>query len=232
VHVLLPQPILIIEDNLRISAHVANILATAGYASHQGPDAHQFWEQSRKRRHAVYVLDIGLPDADGTELIHEIRQSGDRTPILVLSAKAELDTKLLGLANGADDYLTKPFHPRELVARIHALIRRAHSTSEPSTIEFGRLSFDTASNEAHVDNKPLRLKRAESAALGYLLRFARRTVAREALRAAVYRDARISENAIDKTISRLRQALIDADCGVEIVTLKGTGYMLTESGDE
>ena len=229
---LLFKSILIIEDNARICAHVVNIVTTAGYAAYHGPDARHFWDQSRRRRHALYVLDLGLPDADGTELIHQIRQSGDRTPILVLSAKAELDTKLIGLTNGADDYLTKPFHPRELVARIHALLRRARTTMDAQTLELGRLTFDAATNEAHVGGHPLLLSKGESAALGYLLRFARRTVTREALRATIHRGARISENAIDKTVSRLRRALIEADCGVQLVTLKGTGYMLTELCDE
>ena len=229
---LLNKPILIIEDNARICAHVVNILTTAGYAPDHGPDARHFWELSRRRRHSLYVLDIGLPDADGTELIHQIRQGGDRTPILVLSAKAELDTKLIGLTNGADDYLTKPFHPRELVARIHALLRRSRSTADDHIFELGRLTFDAASNEAQVAGRPLRLTKSESAALAHLLRFAGRTVTREALRATVHRGTRTSENAIDQTVSRLRRTLTEAECGLQLVTLKGTGYMLTELGNE
>lgn len=224
----MPRSILIIEDNARISAHVANIVATAGFAAHCGPDAHHFWEQSRERRHSLYVVDIGLPDMEGTDLIHLIRQSGDRTPILVLSANAELDTKLVGLSNGADDYLTKPFHPRELVARIQALLRRAGEEKAEAHVSLGRLTVNTVTNEAAANGAPLLLTRGEALALTHLLRFARRTVTREALRAAVYRGARTSENAIDKTISRVRKAIIDADCGLRLITLKGTGYMLTE----
>jgi two-component system, OmpR family, response regulator len=230
--VLLSKPILIIEDNTRICAHIVNIVTTAGYDTEHGPDARHFWELSKRQPHAAYVLDIGLPDADGTELIHQIRQSGDRTPILVLSAKGELDTKLTGLTNGADDYLTKPFHPRELIARLHALIRRAQSTADVPLLNMGRLTFDAAANEARVDGKPLLLTRGECAALGHLLRFHKRTVTREALRSVIYRGARMSENAIDKTISRLRRALIDSASGVHLVTLKGTGYMLTEHHHE
>jgi DNA-binding response OmpR family regulator len=225
-------PILVIEDNTRICAHIVGIVETAGYVTHHAHDAREFWEHAENRRHALYVLDIGLPDADGTELIRQIRRGGDCTPILVLSAKTELDTKLLGLTNGADDYLTKPFHPRELIARIHALIRRSLATAEPQTLQLGRLCFDLAANEAQVGGQPLLLTRSESAALGHLLRFPRRTVTRDALRAAIYRGARMSENAMDKAMSRLRRVLAEARCGVQLVTLKGTGYMLTERTDE
>lgn len=172
------------------------------------------------------LLDRQLPDGDGLTLIPKLRAKGLQTPIIVLTARGDLDQRVAGLDSGADDYLGKPFAIAELLARLRAVLRRP-SDLPIEILKLGRLAYDAAHRQASVAGVNLNLPRRELLVLETLLRRSGRTVARAALDEAVYGfDDEIRSNALDTHISRLRRKLSDADARVEIHTIRGIGYLI------
>jgi DNA-binding response OmpR family regulator len=172
------------------------------------------------------LLDRQLPDGDGLTLIPKLRAKGLQTPIIVLTARGDLDQRVAGLDSGADDYLGKPFAIAELLARLRAVLRRP-SDLPIEILKLGRLAYDAAHRQASVAGVSLNLPRRELLVLETLLRRSGRTVARAALDEAVYGfDDEIQSNALDTHISRLRRKLSDADARVEIHTIRGIGYLI------
>lgn len=172
------------------------------------------------------LLDRQLPDGDGLTLIPKLRAKGLQTPIIVLTARGDLDQRVAGLDSGADDYLGKPFAIAELLARLRAVLRRP-SDLPIEILKLGRLAYDAAHRQASVAGVNLNLPRRELLVLETLLRRSGRTVARAALDEAVYGfDDEIQSNALDTHISRLRRKLSDADARVEIHTIRGIGYLI------
>jgi DNA-binding response OmpR family regulator len=173
----------------------------------------------------LVILDIMLPDIDGLEVLKRLRRSG-RIPVLMLSARREDIDKILGLELGADDYLTKPFNPYELLARVKAILRRCGATAPNQTLELGRLRIDTAGHEVKVGDKPIELRSKEFSLLLALAEQPGVVFSREKLLSQVwgydyYGDTRT----VDVHINHLRSKLENS--GVEIETLRGTGYKLT-----
>ena len=176
--------------------------------------------------HDAVVLDRRLPDGDGLSLIGKLRARGFAAPIVVLTARADLDERIAGLDSGADDYLAKPFAVEELLARLRAVLRRpAQATAQ--VVRMGRLSFDTQHREASVDGVVLDLPRREMLVLEAFLRRRGRTVLRSGLEEAVFGfDDEIQSNTLDAHVSRLRRKLSDANAGIEIHGIRGIGYLL------
>ncbi|MGG6896682.1 MULTISPECIES: response regulator transcription factor [Rhizobium] len=175
------------------------------------------------------VLDRRLPDGDGLSLVKSLRARGDIVPVLVLTAKGDLLDRIAGLDSGADDYLGKPFAFDELLARLRAILRRP-TQLQPDIVRLGRMSFDFAHLEAHVEDVRLRMPRRELLVLEALMRRMGRMVLRETLMEAVFgMNDEIESNALDTHISRLRRKLTDAHAGVAISGIRGVGYLLSET---
>ncbi|MFY8105769.1 MAG: response regulator transcription factor, partial [Elstera sp.] len=148
--------ILLVEDDAATSKSIALMLSSAGYIVDTTDLGEDGVEIGKLYDYDIILLDLILPDIDGYEVLRRFRQARVRTPILILSGLSELDHKIKGLGFGADDYLTKPFDKRELVARIQAIVRRAKGHSD-SVIRTGRLTVNLDAKTADVDNKPLHL---------------------------------------------------------------------------
>src|SRR5581483_5426399 len=178
----------------------------------------------------IGILDLGLPDGDGLELLRSWRSEGIDFPVLILSARGNLDHRVHGLDSGADDYLIKPFALREIEARLRALSRRPRQQAHWH--ELGRLRFDRAAKRAFIDDREVELTRRELEVLSALMWHPGHVVAKDDLMDAVYpRATDIGPNALEIHISRLRQKLRPA--GVNVRALRGIGYRIEDaSGDE
>lgn len=174
------------------------------------------------------ILDLGLPDRDGVEVLREMRGAAMGFPVLILTARDALDDRIRGLDAGADDYLVKPFELGELEARLRALMRRRSAESTPWK-QFGRLRFDAPGSAAFAGDEPIELTRREAAVLECLMRRPGRIVSKEALVQAVFpSDTDVATNAVEVQVSRLRRKLEGA--GVSVRALRGLGYRLEEIG--
>ena len=179
----------------------------------------------------VVLLDLGLPDRDGADVLRRLRKSGKLTPVLVLSAREAVDERVRLLDLGADDYVVKPIALNELEARIRSLIRRSHGIADPE-ISIGDLRIDTVGRRAMINDRPLELSARELAALEYIVVRARRIVTKEQLLQTLYgwQEDINSVNAVEKVVSRLRAKLEGS--GVVIRTVRGLGYSLGTDEDQ
>jgi DNA-binding response OmpR family regulator len=181
-----------------------------------------------KNRFEIVSLDLGLPDADGLDVLAEMRRSGDATPVLILTARGSLKDRVTGLGSGADDYLIKPFALEELVARLRAVLRRPGNLLG-STLSLGNLSLDTEARQATVGDQPVFLSPREVAVLEHLLRRSGRVVGKALLESNLYGMAHeVGSNAVEVYVHRLRWRLAELDASVEIHTLRGVGYLIGE----
>ncbi|HTH98678.1 MAG TPA: response regulator, partial [Stellaceae bacterium] len=173
------------------------------------------------------ILDLALPDGDGLDLLRRLRKGSVSVPVLVLTARDGMDERVKGLDSGADDYLVKPFHLPELVARIRALLRRPGAALGVS-LTAANLTLDTAGRKVTVDGETIRVSKRELALLELLLRQQGNVVAHEIVERNLYSFAdEIGSNAMQVMIHRLRRKLDEASAGVSIHTVRGIGYMLT-----
>lgn len=174
------------------------------------------------------ILDLGLPDRDGLSVLRELRGRSDQTPILILSARDEVESRIEGLNEGADDYLVKPFAMAELIARIRALLRRP-GAALGVVLKVGRLVLDTVGMEARADGAALPLARRELHLLEELMRRVGRVVPKAALEDRLYGfGEEIASNAVEVHVHRLRRKLAESAADVEIHTVRGLGYLLDE----
>ena len=218
--------ILIVEDDPSLASGLTRILEAEGYAvdvTSRGEDAVQ---AARQERFDLVILDVGLPGIDGFEVLRRLRAAGDRTPVLVLTARDALDDRIHGLDLGADDYMAKPFAMPELAARVRALVRRSQAQTGPKIVH-GPLVLDTLARRAQLAGAPLDLAAREWAVLEVLLARVEKIVSKEAIIQAVANwGEELTPNAIEVYVSRLRAKLDPA--GVKIRTVRGFGYMLEE----
>lgn len=177
------------------------------------------------QRYDAIVLDINLPDGNGTDLLRALRRDGNLAPVLMLTAQFSVDDKVSAFSVGADDYLVKPFDYRELEARIHAMLRRNLSDKSGEIILAG-LSFNPTTSVAHINGERLNLTRREFALLSMLVRHRDQVFSKERILEGLYSfdDAIVGLNAIELYVARLRKKLIGS--GVGIKTLRGLGYQL------
>ncbi|HTH15334.1 MAG TPA: response regulator transcription factor [Magnetospirillum sp.] len=223
--------ILLVEDNPRLAELVGQGLRDGGFAVDSFTtvgDAEAAWDSVQ---YQAVILDLGLPDGDGLELLKRVRARGQSEPVLILTARDGVEDRVRGLNCGADDYLLKPFAMEELLARVRALLRRPGS-SLGVALTCGRVSLDTVSREVAVDGQAVSVPRRETEMLEQLLRRAGRVVPKRALEEGLYGfDDDVSSNTVEVLMSRLRKRLTSVDSGVTIHTLRGVGYMLAEMED-
>ncbi len=223
--------LLLVEDNHPLADVICRALQQEGYVIDSAKTGSEADSWLLGQDYDVVLLDLGLPDTDGANVLRRLRASGKLTPVLVLSAREEVDERVRLLDLGADDYVVKPIALNELEARIRSLIRRSHGIADPE-ISIANLRIDTAGHRALVNDKPLELNSRELAALEYLAIRARRIVTKEQLLQALYgwQDDINSVNAVEKLISRLRAKLEES--GVMIRTVRGLGYSLGTDEDQ
>ncbi len=225
--------ILLVEDDAATSKSIALMLSSAGYIVDTTDLGEDGVEIGKLYDYDIILLDLILPDIDGYEVLRRFRQARVRTPILILSGLSELDHKIKGLGFGADDYLTKPFDKRELVARIQAIVRRAKGHSD-SVIRTGRLTVNLDAKTADVDNKPLHLTGKEYGILELLALRKGTTLTKEMFLNHLYGGIDEPElKIIDVFVCKLRKKLSTATGGdTYIETVWGRGYVLRENGTE
>ncbi|WP_343720307.1 response regulator transcription factor [Achromobacter dolens] len=213
--------ILLVEDNLDLGDAVESKLRSAGHSVQWVHDGVAALRWGLDEAWDALVLDINLPGKDGFSVIRELRAAGLEAPVLVVTARSEIEDKIDMLDLGADDYLVKPFDLRELEARLRALLRRpAGQTS--SVTAYGNLSLDLANRHVTLAGAPLELGRREFRLLEILLGKLGQTVAKERLMNQLFDLDDGSLNALELLISRLRKKL--AGASVDIVTVRGVGY--------
>jgi two-component system response regulator TctD len=216
--------ILLVEDDAALARGLVALLKHSGYGVEAVGTGHAALAHQAVGAYAAIVLDLGLPDMSGFEVLRQLRSAGARCPVLILTAHGALDERVRGLDLGADDYLLKPFEPPELLARLRALLRRAQGDPSPS-ISVGRLTFEHAIGAFRLDNELLELPRRERAVLEQLVIRVGTIVLREKLADMVFGlDEDVGPNALEVYIGRLRKRL--AGGGPHIRTVRGLGYML------
>lgn len=220
--------ILLVEDNLTLASWLAKSLQQSNYNVDTVHDAADAEQALAFTEYNLVILDLGLPDKTGLDVLEQIRSRGNEVPVIILTANASLDGRIRGLDAGADDYLAKPFELSELEARIRAHLRRASQRTAP-VVTCGYLRFDTNTRLFSVGDDALPLAPKEHAVLEQLLRRIGTTVSKATLVQGIYDfDSETDENAIEIYIHRLRKKLEGSKA--EIVTLRGLGYLLRDAG--
>ena len=220
--------ILLIEDHRRLAQSIIDGLAGFGFRVDLFPTASEGLAAARSILYDLIILDFGLPDRDGLEVISELRAEGKKMPILILTARDGIDDRVKGLDRGADDYLLKPFSMKELAARLRALLRRPGGPLG-ATIDIGNISLDTSTRQVKVDGQVVSISRRELDALELLMRRAEQVVPKRVFEELVYGlGDEVASNAIEAVVSRLRRRLETIEARVTIHTLRGIGYLLTD----
>ncbi|PWC35580.1 response regulator transcription factor [Azospirillum sp. TSO22-1] len=215
--------ILVVEDTEDLADAIIQRLRKLGYAIDWAADGTHADELLRTETYQLVILDVMLPGLDGQAILRGMRRRGDRTPVLVITARSQVDTKVDLLDLGADDYVVKPFDFRELEARCRALLRRPHGMAS-SAEAFGNLTFDTAAKKVSVDGKPIELGAREFRLLELFLANLGKVMSKEALMNRLFSlDQAVAPNAIELYVSRLRRKLDGAS--VTIRTVHGQGYV-------
>lgn len=218
--------LLVVEDNDDLSRLLIRGLEQAGFDVDWAPDGEGADLALESIRYAAVVLDRGLPEGDGLEVVRRLRARRDPTPVLVLTARGGVDDRVAGLQAGADDYLLKPFAFEELTARLHALLRRPGELAG-EILNVGRLTFHTQSRQVLLDGAPQTLQGRELALLEILMRRAGRVVQKKHVEDHLFGlDAEVGPNALEVQIHRLRKRLEILEAGVVIHTVRGVGYLL------
>jgi len=219
--------LLLIEDDLELANGLVSSLAQSNYAAdavHTGQGAVEACELTE---YELLILDLGLPDEDGIDVLRRLRRLGVAAPVLILTARDDLQDRIAGLDAGGDDYLPKPFALGELEARIRALLRRGVSSG--AQLSFGDIALDPASRVVTVRGNEVTLTARELAVLELLLRRQGRVVSKQQIIESLYTWAEdINPSAIEVFVSRLRRKFEDADAGVGIRVLRGLGYRLEQ----
>ena len=218
---------LLVEDDPTIADFVARGLREAGFAVDHAADGEAGLAAALEQPYDVAIVDVMLPKRDGLSLIEELRRRGTTTPVLILSARREIDDRVRGLQTGGDDYLTKPFAFAELLARVQALVRRATRAAEPTTLTLDELVLDLLSRRVTRAGKPIELRPREFALLEYLMRNAERVVSKTMILSHVWEYSFDPQtNVVDVLVSRLREK-IDRPFEKKLLhTVRGVGYVL------
>ncbi len=219
--------ILVVEDDSLVASGIKQGLTNASYTVDIARNAASAERYLREEHFDLAVVDIGLPDTDGLTLVQQLRRRKMHLPVLVLTARGSMEDTIVGLDTGADDYMTKPFRLPELIARIRALIRRAHSIIS-TELQHDQLILNTGSHTATLQGKPLFLTKREWTILETLLLASPRVVSKDKLLQNLTGwDKNITPNAIEVHVSRLRAKIEPG--GIEIRTIRGIGYRIDQS---
>jgi DNA-binding response OmpR family regulator len=218
--------ILVVEDDLQLAASLRRGLEEAGMAADVVPDGAEAQAAATTTAYDVILLDVMLPDRDGFQVCRRLRESRIRTPIMMLTGRDAIEDRVQGLESGADDYLTKPFALRELVARIKALSRR-HVEDRSSTLSAGPISLDTAAHLVRVKGRQVDLTAKEFAIMEFFMLHPGQVLSREQVLENVWDyDFDGGRNLIEVYLGRLRRKLTEAGIGDPFVTVRGAGYRL------
>jgi len=214
--------VLVIEDEAAIAARIVQALAAAGFVPEQAQDGEDALFRATEEEFAAIVLDLGLPLLDGLSLLRRMRAAGRTTPVLIVSARASWSERVEGIDAGADDYLGKPFRVEELVARVRALVRRAHGHAH-AVLTVRGIELDTRARTVAVDGVPVALTAAEYRLLHLLMQNAGRVLSRQELADQLYAEHEEREsNTLEVLVGRLRRK-VGEDA---IRTRRGQGYLI------
>ena len=231
--------ILVVDDDLRLRDLLKRYLGEQGFNVKTVSDAAQMDRALLREHFDLMVLDLMLPGEDGLSICRRLRAANDRTPIIMLTAKGEDVDRIVGLEVGADDYLGKPFNPRELLARVHAVLRRRPAQEAPGApssdnevVTFGPFAFDLGARTLHKNGEELPLTTGEFAMLKALVRHPRQPLSREKLaQLARGREFEPFDRSLDVQVSRLRKLVeVDAAAPRYIQTVWGVGYVFVPDG--
>ncbi len=220
--------VLLVEDEERIGHFVRRALAEQGFAVDYVVDGDEAWTAARTQSYDALVLDIMLPGRDGLSILRNLREQRDSVPVILMTARGELHERLEGLNLGADDYLVKPFFVEELVARLHAVCRRAGG-EKLSRLQAGDLTVDLLSREVRRGDHAVELTGREFALLEYLMRQPGRVIPRTQLLGHVWGyDFDPGSNLVDVTVRRLRRKIERPGEEPLLETVRGVGYRLRQ----
>ena len=222
--------ILVVDDERKIVRLVRDYLETAGFTVLTAGDGREALMRTRTERPDLVVLDLGLPGLDGLDVTRQLRRDGD-LPIIILTARDDETDKLIGLELGADDYVTKPFSPRELVARVRAVLRRHERPATGDVLHAGALTLDVGRMRLEVDGRPVEVTATEFGLLAAMARQPGRVFTRAQLLDAIHGVAFESyERAIDAHVKNIRRKLeADAHAPRHLLTVYGVGYRLADA---
>lgn len=219
--------LLLVEDDRNLRTFLRKALREEGYAVDYAESGDSGLERALNHEYECILLDVMLPGRDGFSVVEELRKRGVTTPILLLTARHQLEDRVRGLEGGADDYLTKPFDLPELMARIVALIRRANLRHEDVVLKVGALQVDPLQRIVSSGDRTIDLSPREFALLEFLMRNAGRTVSRSRIAEAVWNYQFDTEtNVVDVYINYLRNKIDLGAAGASINTVRGVGYRL------
>ncbi len=219
--------ILLVEDDRNLRGFLKKAFREEGCAVDECEAGDRALDRALRRSYDCIVLDLMLPGLDGFSVVKELRQRGVHTPVLILTARDEVDSRVRGLELGADDYLSKPFDLAELMARVHALVRRAELRHGDMSLSAGDLALDPLKREVTRNGRRIDLSPREFALLEFLMRNAGRTVSRSRIAEAVWNYQFDTEtNVVDVYINYLRKKLAVKDQPTLIQTVRGVGYRL------
>jgi len=228
------ERILLVEDDPRLAEMLCEYLGQAGFSVTVAPLGSTALERLAGAHYDAVVLDLMLPDMDGLDVCRQLRTQDD-TPVLMLTARGEPVDRIVGLELGADDYLPKPFEPRELLARLRAILRRRSRTTAPGEkpLTFGRLEIDTAAHIVRLDGIPCELTGYQFDLLVILAKNAGRVLSRDVLLDAVKGEQLESfDRSIDVHVSRIRAAIEDNPKKPRrVITVRGSGYVFAKAQD-
>lgn len=218
--------ILLVEDSESITQYICMSLKTEDYIVDCVGTLGDAQDALAITTFDVVILDLGLPDGDGLDLLKDMRAHGNMVPVLVLTARDELGERVRGLNSGADDYMPKPFAVEELKARLRALLRRPKETLS-AVITAGNVEFDSNAREVRVNGHIIKISRREMGVFEHLIRRFEHVVSKDTLEMKLYGyGEEASTNSLEANVSRLRKRLSNTEASVTIVTLRGSGYLL------
>ena len=220
--------LLLVEDNRQLVEFLNASLTQAGFDVSVAESVGEANESLGRHHFDIAVIDLGLPDEDGINIVESMRARGDSTPAIILTARDGLRDRVDGLNAGADDYLVKPFETEELVARLRALLRRPGSILGKQ-LTAGNLTLDTTTREVQIGGTSVSLSRREVSLLELLLRRPGHVVRKEAIETGLYGvEEDVTSNSVEVLVHRLRRRLASLGARLNVVTLRGIGYVITE----
>jgi DNA-binding response OmpR family regulator len=220
--------LLLVEDNLDLAKLTAKALAKADFEVDTTATASDASQLIATGAYSAVILDLGLPDGNGMALLRAMRARSDSTPVIVLTARGTVYDRVLGLQTGADDYLVKPFAAEELIARIHALLRRPNNYLG-KLLTVGNVAFDPAGRQLYVTGEPQFLSARELALLELMMGRTGRIVPKALAESRLFGSSdEVHSNAVEVYVHRLRKQLETFGATIEIRTIRGLGYLLSE----
>lgn len=227
-----PQAVLVVEDEAHLAAGLVLNFELDGYRVEVATEGHSAERALRERRFGVVILDVMLPDLDGFELCRRLREAGDFTPVIMLTARAAPDDRVRGLESGADDYLVKPFALQELLARVRSQLRRSdwarrrEERSNSELLQFGETVVDLAARIANVRGARIALTRLEADLLRYLVQNSGRAISRQELLEQVWQLGNYpNTRTVDTFVVRLRKLLeVQPSEPRHLLSVRGVGY--------